>query len=184
MFGACTATPPPDTPAGNVGYVDLQAIKFIAKDVTGNVEYKPHKNAEWQRMKNGDVFSGFGFIRSGIRSHATLVMKDNGRSIECEVGGLVCETGMNNIYEKLLCPTGCDKYFTNLWGKKDRLVLDAPIKVCRDTLNGEEAQVTLLAEAGMGTQITDQRDLGAAGAASGSAPGGGGTGGGGCGPGG
>lgn len=182
---ACATSGQSGVKADDPSLINPKTVHFTAESIEGHVQIRPHRNAVWHDLKPGEVFDGFAQIRTGVHSKATLKVKNGKHGLRCDVGALVCQTNMVDVYRKVLCPTALEEYNRKHWEKEEYIDPKALVLVDRDALNGFPDEGGLLAEASNVLSLRNQQQQGgAAGAAAGGAPGGGGTGGGGCGPGG
>jgi len=133
----------------DTGYVDLAGITFTAESVKGHVQIKENRKSEWRKLQEGDTFSGYAFIRSGLQSNAVISVRDDNRQFKCEILDLLADTTISDIYEKLLSPNGITNYNKKFWGDHRKIDLHAPIQVCRDSLADKYIgdDMNLLAEA-------------------------------------
>ncbi|MFH2000134.1 MAG: hypothetical protein ABIK28_10655 [Planctomycetota bacterium] len=164
---------------GSATYVDLSALGFEVESVSGHVQIKADRTAEWKDLKVGESFNGFAFIRSGLQSKAILVMKQGHRRIRCELNDLICQTSINELYDKVLSPEAVAEYKEKMWDKGFRVDPEELVHITRESLERFKEKTNLLANANSAVLTKqDQSQTAGASAAPGTAAGGGGGGGG------
>lgn len=164
---------------GSTTYVNLMTLKFTAQSVFGQVQIKASRNEPWHDLQAGEVFNGYALIRSGFQSGATLTMRHGHRSVQCELGALICATSINDIYDRVLSPSALAEYKEKIWKKDYRLDPKAPVAITREALNRFAKSEGLLATAdGAALMRGDDENLpGSPGGGGGGSAGGGGGGG-------
>ncbi|MBU0754134.1 MAG: hypothetical protein KJ645_03280, partial [Planctomycetes bacterium] len=132
---------------GSATYVDLKTLMFTTQSVFGQVQIKASRNEPWHDLQPGEVFNGYALIRSGFQSGADLVMRHGNRSLNCELGALICAVSINDIYDRILSPSALAEYKEKVRKKDYRLDPKAPVCISREALNRFEKKEGLLATA-------------------------------------
>ena len=149
---------------GSSKYIDLSGLTFVAESVTGQVQIKENRNTPWRDLAPGKAFNGYALIRSGFRSGAKLVMDDGGRTLEFVVDDLLCGVSFNDIYDKVLCPAGIEKYRLARWDSEEPLDSEDTIRVCRNLIDGRVGGSVLLQNTNLDVMERSQQQGAGAGA--------------------